>query len=268
MKKRAVCHNGHSLDDPANLILRVTKAGKETRECRTCANERFKRMRQSKKAKGSKTKEETVSKETAQCSCGETLTSDADGVFHVEPEHEGHTMTREVDPMDFLEVPAGMDNGPIVDEFVGEPFDETLAAVRTFNADGTETVTPLVNFLTAADLDAVVEEQEIAEKTANPEWAGIPGTPGDPLLPLGAPIPPTADCFVCKGVGFVRGAEEKLSPCPRCNPGGEVMLEDEGIMPVKAQVISQPEPAKPRRGCEHGYPNPMICPACKANGRR
>ena len=255
-----------------------------------------------------------MSKETAQCSCGETLTSDADGVFHVEPEHEGHTMTREVDPMDFLEVPAGMDNGPIVDEFVGEPFDETLAAVRTFNADGTETVTPLVNFLTAADLDAVAEERAVALATGgfvlggrftdeqiaelrrvqsayidnpaatelqakldnatlpvnelHPEWAGIPGTPGDPLLPLGAPIPPTVDCFVCKGVGFVRGADEKLSPCPRCNPGGEVMPEDEGIMPVKTQVISQPEPAKPRRGCEHGYPNPMICPACKANGRR
>ena len=61
MKKRLQCHNGHSLDDPANLILRVTKAGKETRECRTCANERFKRMRQSKKAKGSNAKEETVS---------------------------------------------------------------------------------------------------------------------------------------------------------------------------------------------------------------
>ena len=230
MKKRLQCHNGHSLDDPANLILRVTKAGKETRECRTCANERFKRMRQSKKAKGSKTKEGTVNEAKKQ-------------------------KPTEVDPMDFLEATP---TSPALDEI-----DQDFA-----NEADTTALIDAAAQPSAADLDAVAEEQEIAEKTANPEWAGIPGTPGDPLLPLGAPIPPTADCFVCKGVGFVRGAEEKLSPCPRCNPGGEVMLEDEGIMPVKAQVISQPEPAKPRRGCEHGYPNPMICPACKANGRR
>ena len=263
MKKRAVCHNGHSLDDPANLILRVTKAGKETRECRTCANERFKRMRQSKKAKGSKPKEETVSKETAQCSCGETLTSDADGVFHVEPEHEEHTMTRDVDPMDFLEGPADGNAIGVMREVMNEIAAPPLVPLSEFTALRLDNELP-----TAADLDAVAEEQEIAEKTANPEWAGVPGTPGDTLRPLGATIPPTADCFICKGVGFVRGADEKLSPCPRCNPGGEVLPEDEGIMPVKTQVISQPEPAKPRRGCEHGYPNPMICPACKANGRR
>ena len=187
-------------------------------------------MRQSKKAKGSKTKEGTVNEAKKQ-------------------------KPTEVDPMDFLEATP---TSPALDE-VDQDFANEADTTALIDAAAQPS---------AADLDAVAEEQEIAEKTANPEWAGIPGTPGDPLLPLGAPIPPTADCFVCKGVGFVRGAEEKLSPCPRCNPGGEVMLEDEGIMPVKAQVISQPEPAKPRRGCEHGYPNPMICPACKANGRR
>jgi hypothetical protein len=305
MKKRDTCKKGHPMS--GDNLIHKTVQGREVRECRTCANQRFRDKRKLKaanrepKPKGQRPKAvepkeavmaETPAQRTAQESAatidpnefleapitGAVLSGDLPA--HIDPTGEGgkddnlfavcagissaigaKLLLREVlrvnpdgtkTPIAFEQIRAG-DRFTLLDQNCESPI-ENGATIYTANADavtcdvdGNWMVTvdaypgePISTVLpSAADLDAVAAEQEAADATLSAE----------------------------ESAGIQAGLEDVAAG--RVKPLKQIKAELNPDLPERLQPTTvQSAKPKPRIGCEHGFPNPALCPSCRANGRR
>jgi hypothetical protein len=279
---RLACKKGHAMEEP-NLIHKTVR-GREVRECRTCANERFKVMRKTKKERND---EEALAQaqHLMRGTSEETIVTEANG--QQPAQDQAAVVGVEVDPMDFLEDSPERSTAELVSSFPAPPYT-------------TGEISKIADAM-VKDCVANAGHPSLLDETALKPCEDQ--SPRQFDYPMGTvePIPPSiADgllsgefvlntSFRQKRDGSMEPVEVSIVPatynvCEKCDErhSEDVECEDwtERLMNKPAPLVESlhaphgtpvaipaPKP-KPRVGCEHGFPNVVMCPQCRANRPR
>lgn len=285
------------MEEP-NLIHKTVK-GREVRECRTCANERFTQMRKSKRDK--QTEEPPMAAEANE-----------------QPAETTVVKATEVDPMDFLEESAakvdGLDEvdqdflaehetGKLIDEAALQPREDQ--SPRTFDypiggivpAGEPQPVIPHECEIRLTDAqfealkfnnDRISEGLKSGELMLDTSFRHGPDGAIEPLEVSVILAPKTISVDYGVGQDFTVAAVVKdgqITETLYAPQSGERLVYAEpvrepgkgriAVAEVKATLhaphgtpVSIPTPKpKPRIGCGHGFANAILCPQCRANRR-
>ena len=262
MIKRATCKKGHPMEPP-NLIEKTVK-GREVRECRTCANARFREMRKNKRNKG----------------VDETSGKAFNGSQPIQQPDPLEEIVKELD-----EHPAEVCTACGAAMVFKHPFDQQKSCSGCGTSDPTVAEVDPMEFLEESAPKPALDEVEIdflaeheTEKiTDQVAYADAPAELEAYTLPVTITDCNAKDLSLEFKEAIAVATESMTQERAQEIAKAEVAKAAELVNDARVETLTAPHGAKvaipapklkPRYGCEHGFQNPHLCPQCRAGKGR
>jgi hypothetical protein len=248
------CKRGHILEPP-NLIFRTVK-GQHHRECRTCANERFKRMRQAKKEKAASQPDplEEIVKEV---------------LAEVEP--DGTLKESAIDPMEFLEPTA---EAPV-------QADDAFGPVEPCDPESPHAPLVVTGLTEIGPVTITLDDSNSTHKQRSSLINGVATGASrgfDHVVSNGQPTAQDLDSLADEQRAAIATDTQHIDIPALIEAQHRKAFEDAGVS--QTEIVPVPKPTEKANGkqaalkptmrpnCGHGFSSAFICPQCRANGVR